>query len=190
VNIAPFEEASRSLLNHYNGFKSGILRQCNLFSSLREREKEGHHLNLNCSVARQFLKEVLESTVVYIKETRKKFDDKVREIGKLPIEVQVKVYAKFKDEVRLDMEIEKNLNCLRPFVNSWLEVQVVSVVQREVFGKSATEVQSLLEATKNVGVCGFKEMLSSKLIEPAFKLDDLFTTLRDQVELVTFANNV
>jgi hypothetical protein len=48
----------------------------------------------------------------------------------------------------------------------------------------------LLEANKNVGVSGFKEMLASKLIEPAANLDDLLKSFGDQIELVGFAHNV
>ncbi len=87
VNLTPFEDASRLLLSHYHAFKTGILRQCHLYSSLREREGT---LSLSCSVARQFLKEVLEAAAAYIKETRRKFDDKIRTITQLPTEVQAK----------------------------------------------------------------------------------------------------
>lgn len=111
-----FEEAAKTLLRHFHSLKTGVLKQCHLVSSLREPPKAGGKGNLNCSYGRQFMKEILEATVNYIKESRKSFDDKCKELLKYPHDIQAKVYSKFHGNLRFDMETEKQLSQLLPYV--------------------------------------------------------------------------
>jgi len=47
-----------------------------------------------------------------------------------------------------------------------------------------------LEKNKNQLVNAFKELLSSKLLEPLMILDELLKSLTDEIELVAFACDV
>lgn len=130
--VEKFEESSRTLQRHFQALKSGILKQTNCVSSLRE--KSGH-LNLNCLYARQFMTSIMESAVLHLKEVRGKFDDKIRTVQKLPEDVQRKLYTKFYGASQFDMQVEKHFSALRPWVYQWVDVQVPSIVQREVFAR-------------------------------------------------------
>jgi len=88
------------------------------------------------------------------------------------------------------MQIEKYFYQFRSWVSEWHQLQVASIIQREIFAKNRQELESLLEANKNSAVFGFKEILSSKLIDSAASLDELLRSFNDQVELVSFAHNV
>lgn len=127
-----FEEASKNLYRHFQALKSGILKQASCVSSLREKNGS---LNFNCLYARQFMTSVLEAAVQHLKEIRGKFDDKIRTVQKLPEEVQRKLYTKFYGAAQFDMQVEKHFSALRPWVYQWVEVQVPSIVQREIFAR-------------------------------------------------------
>jgi hypothetical protein len=43
---------------------------------------------------------------------------------------------------------------------------------------------------KNRMVAGFKELLSSKLLEPIIQLDELKKVINEEIELVSFACNL
>lgn len=49
------------------------------------------------------MKDILEATIQYIKKIRQKFNDKYREIQKLPPELQKKIFEKFKGAIHYDM---------------------------------------------------------------------------------------
>lgn len=64
---------------------------------------------------------------------------------------------------------------------------MVSILQREIFAKTRQELEVILEQTKSAGVNGFKELLSSKLIEATVSIDELYTQFVDEIELIGFA---
>jgi hypothetical protein len=74
--------------------------------SKKKFQKKGNK-NLNCAHARQFMRTVLQATVAHINELRGIFFEKIKELKKLPEEVQKKVYSKFHGPIHFDMEVKK-----------------------------------------------------------------------------------
>jgi hypothetical protein len=136
------------------------------------------------------MKDVLSITNQQIRELRLTFADKLKEIRRFPDDVQKKIYAKFYGATQFDMEAERRFSAIMPWVEQWVEVQVPSMVQREVFAKSKESLQTLLEQNKKQMLNGFKELLSSRIIEPMFRVDELLQSLTDEIELVSFACNI
>jgi len=172
------------MLQDFESLKSGILKLTKNVSSLREKEGK---LNLNCSYARQFMREVLEVTVHHIHQVRKLFDEKIHEVKLLPDEVQAKVYSKFYGPIQFDMKVEQHFSAIRPWVENWIEVQVLSIVQRELLASSRTALEEVLQQNNSKMKNGFKELLASKILEPLISLDELYNDIKDEMDLVAFA---
>jgi hypothetical protein len=65
----------------------------------------------------------------------------LNEIQKLPEEVRELVYSKFKGPVQFDMQVEKCFAAIRPWVEHWVNLQVASMLQREVFASNRAELE-------------------------------------------------
>jgi len=174
-------ETSQKLLKEFLSLKCGILKELSLVSSLKERVQD---MNLNCTYGRDFMKEIIEFTVSHMNSTRKNFDEKIKEVQLLPEELQQKIYSKFSGPVNFDMEVEKHFSLIGTWVSNWIEVQVISIVQREIFAKTRKELEILLEENKKRIVQGFKELITSKILEPLISLDELLVGISNEIELV------
>lgn len=157
-------------------------------SSLRETA-EGKDLNLNCSLARQFVQEVLGAAAEHMIHVRRRLEDKVRELEllSLPEEVQLSVFSKYRGPVQFDMAIETEFASIKPWVQEWISVQVPSIVQREIMAPSREELLTLLEANNQQMVAGFKGLLDGQILEPLLTLQSLYQNLCDEVQLVHYA---
>jgi PI3-kinase family, ras-binding domain len=183
-----FKAASDRLFSNFYAFKTGLLAETGNVSSLRELDVDSQ-LNLNCSVARQFVQEVLDSAAEHMKHVRRRLEDKVRELEllSLPEEVQLSVFSKYRGPVQFDMAIETEFASIRPWVQEWISVQVPSIVQREIMAPTREELVSLLDKNNRQMVAGFKGLLDGQILEPLLTLQSLYQGLCDEVELVHFA---
>eukprot|EP00027_Filamoeba_sp_ATCC50430_P011123 CAMPEP_0168561340 /NCGR_PEP_ID=MMETSP0413-20121227/11543_1 /TAXON_ID=136452 /ORGANISM="Filamoeba nolandi, Strain NC-AS-23-1" /LENGTH=322 /DNA_ID=CAMNT_0008592705 /DNA_START=186 /DNA_END=1150 /DNA_ORIENTATION=+ len=179
--VDKFSATSKKLQQEYYSLKSGLLRQNGMVSSLRERVG---NLNMNCEFARQFMKDVLQTTIEYIRDKRKVFETQVREVLKFSEEAQKKIYTKFHGPIQFDMQVEKQFSAIKPWVENWIEVQIISIVQREIFAKDRAGIEATLQENKTKMVSAFKELLHSRLIEPTIKLETLIRDLMQEIELI------
>lgn len=96
--------------------------------------------------------EVLRVTNQVVGNIRQQFATKIAEITSLPEDVQAKVYERFYGPIQFDMEVEKQFAAIKPWVcchilhlkykvERWIEVQVPSILQREIFAKSRTALE-------------------------------------------------
>jgi len=184
---AKFREASVKLKKQFYCLKLGLLKILHRVSSLREKIQ---NMPLNFAFGKAFVDEISHSTKDYVKDLRKDFQQKIAEIQKLPEEVQGLVYAKFKGAIQFDMQVEKCFAAIRPWVENWVEVQVSSILQREIFAPSRENLEDILAENKNRMVAGFKELMASKILEPLIQLEELKKLISEEIELVSFSCNI
>lgn len=133
-----FEKASLDLLDQFYLFKTGVLSETGLVSSLRERDG---NFNFNCSHAKQFMQEIFDATEKHLVKVRKDINDKIKEIQQLPEDVQAQIYRKFYGVVQFDMDVENQFALIQPWVEKWIEVQVASILQREIYSPSRESLE-------------------------------------------------
>jgi len=134
------------------------------------------------------MQEVLAATATHMNKIREKFELKISEINKLPPEIQSKVFQKFYGSIQFDMGVEKQFSTIQPWVEKWIVVQVESIIQREIFAKSRKTLEYVLQENQNQMIGGFKELLSSGILEPLMQLDELLQNINDELEAVMPSN--
>lgn len=65
----------------------------------------------------------------------------MREILKFSEDLQKKIYAKFHGPIQFDLQAEKQFGAIKPWVENWIEVQIISIVQREVLAKNRAAIE-------------------------------------------------
>lgn len=127
-----FVAAKRKLLSQYYNLKTGLLQETQTLSSLRE--KVDNHYDMNCVVAKQFIVDIIDFTSETTKALRDRYEQQIQMINKLPAEVKTSVLNKIGTQFK--QNIDKSFADIDPWVDQWCRSQAVSIMQREVFGKS------------------------------------------------------
>jgi len=175
-----FTATKRKLLVQYYNLKTGLLRETQTLSSLRNKD----YYSLNCVIAKQFVQEITTYSEEVMKKITQKYESQMQLINKLPIEVRNKVFEKIGGNYK--GEIEKCFVEVQPWVNEWAKPQALSIIQREVFAKSYPELEALLKQSKDVMIQGFKALVDNNMAQPLSELTKLLTLLQKEIELVSF----
>ncbi len=181
-SITHFQELCNGVLQEYRMLKSGLLQHMGLVSSITMQE---NGQSLNHLIVAGFIQEILAATAECANANRVLLRTALKSVGKLPRKQKRDVYKKYGNKKKIRADMQKHIDDIKPWVENWVEVQVISLVQREVFGNNKSDVIAKLNQSKDIMVSGFKELLESKIPEPILLLDEFFSAITRQSRLVS-----
>eukprot|EP00026_Physarum_polycephalum_P002896 Phypoly_transcript_02905.p1 GENE.Phypoly_transcript_02905~~Phypoly_transcript_02905.p1 ORF type:complete len:567 (+),score=147.24 Phypoly_transcript_02905:867-2567(+) len=174
--------ATDNILLEYCKLKAGLLLQTGYISSIVEQE---NGFNLNHVIVDKFLTEIYEITENCINSQVELFAKRASEVEKIPKKRQKIIFAKFGGKEAFGQLATNTLALLRPWMRKWVDVQVPSIVQRELFAKNLEALKLALEESKNNMVASFQELLNNQVPEPLYKFDAILKSIDEELELAT-----
>ena len=178
VILNELTDLSEDLLQKYQTMKESLLRTTGYLSSLVETV-DG--VSLNYLVLKEYISDVQVLTDEAIQTLTTKFNSKLEEISMLPD--RKKIYVKFGGKEALAALPKRYLSQIKPWAVDCIKVQSMSLLQREIFGKSRGELLDKLQESREKIVSGFQALLESNIPEPCFKLNEIINELDRDIDL-------
>ncbi|PRP75306.1 tyrosine-protein kinase Fer-like [Planoprotostelium fungivorum] len=175
----PFSTRSEDILKAFSSLKRGILREVNMLSSLQEKSNE--NTAVNCAAAKNLSTAYLEIVDEFVRETMKAFEEKIAQTAHLSEEKQERVYAGFQGPIQLEFEAARQFAEIRSWVNNLIEIQVVSMIQREVFATTRPELDEIMRQNNQRMIRGFQGMLEQAVPAAVICLQELLQYIEDYI---------
>ena len=92
------------------------------------------------------------------------------------------IFSSFGGKSSLGNLARKNISSIKPWAISVIEIHADSIMQREVFGESTTQILKLLNESKVQMISGFRSLLVNGIPEPFAKIQEFFNKLDSEIE--------
>lgn len=177
--VNTFEELCRDLVIEYNAFKDGILTKLGYLSSLREQH---NGRNLNSSVVLDYIRAVMEICDKCVEEMTTQFNERVQQVEYLTAAKQQEFFSSMGGRKELGQTVRNHLFQVKPWARESIQVQTQSLMQREVFGKSRSDIMNALSQSKEQMLSGFRSLVDGRIPEPLNRLAEIISQLDTMLE--------